>query len=154
MKRKITKYRRDSKKRKLEKRANLLFSSIGALLFLLTVFASFQLYMKNDFKQTRIYKEYKNIEVPYSRVCMSTDKIKVKPTIPIEVNGQEYYACCNKCLRRLEVNYNKQRYAIDPYSGKSVQKNNSYIRLQKNASGKVQYFESEANFHSFRDQSK
>jgi len=153
MPRRITKYRRESKKRKLEKRANLLFTSIGAALFLLTVFISFELYMKDDFKRTKVFKEYKNVQVPSSRVCMSTDKIKVNPTIPIEVNGEMYYACCNKCLRRLEVNYNRNRYATDPYSGKTIPKNNAYIRLKENTGGKVNYFESEANFHSYRDQS-
>ncbi len=148
----ITKYRRESKKRKLEKRANLLFTSIGVALFLLTVFVSFELYMKDDFKQSNVYKEYKNVQVPSSRVCMSTDKIKVNQTIPIEVNGEMYYACCNKCQRRLEVNYNKNRYATDPYSGNSIPKFNAYIRLKENAGGKVLYFQSEENFQKYLSQ--
>jgi len=110
--------------------------------------------MKNDFKQTRVYKEYEDIEVPNSRVCMSSDKIKVNPTIPIEIEGQVYYACCNKCLRRLEANYNKQRIAIDPYTDKTVKKSSSYIRLRENGNGEIQYFTSEKNYLEYSTQER
>ena len=131
-----------------------MFSLIGAALFLLTVIVSFQVFMKNDFKQTRVYKEYEDIEVPNSRVCMSSDKIKVNPTIPIEIEGQVYYACCNKCLRRLEANYNKQRIAIDPYTDKTVKKSSSYIRLRENGNGEIQYFTSEKNYLEYSTQER
>ncbi len=148
----ISRRARKSRKLKKEKKANHYAISLAfSFIFFGLVFISYQLFIKNDFQRSKAYKKYKNQEVPASIVCMYGDEIKTHPTKSIVLDDDIYYVCCDKCLRKLEVNYKDPRMAIDLFSGDPVKKSGSYIRLEDSGSGKVNYFDSEENFYKFKN---
>ncbi len=86
-------------------------------------------------------------QVPNDLVCMVNNAFMGKAQIPVPVNGKTYYGCCDMCVYRLNKEEGS-RMAIDPFSGKTVDKSEAYIVLKK-PNGEVYYFESEANYHAF-----
>lgn len=81
-----------------------------------------------------------------SLVCMVNDMDMGKAQIPVVVEGQTYYGCCAMCKERLAKDA-AVRTAIDPVSGKSVDKAKAVIG--KRADGSVVYFESERNLRQY-----
>ena len=79
-------------------------------------------------------------------VCMVNDMDMGKAQIPVVVEGRTYYGCCAMCKERLAKDA-AIRSAIDPVSGKSVDKAKAVIG--KRADGSVLYFESEANLRRY-----
>lgn len=82
-----------------------------------------------------------------SLVCMVNNAYMGKTQIPVPVNGKTYYGCCQGCVDKLN-NEESARTAIDPFSGKKVDKSEAYIILM-NKEGTVAYFESEANYMAY-----
>jgi len=80
-------------------------------------------------------------------VCMVNDAAFDKRQIPVEVAGKTYYGCCPMCKERLAKDVSA-RTATDPVSGKEVDKASAVIG--KAADGSVYYFESKANFQSYK----
>lgn len=74
-------------------------------------------------------------------VCMVNEQAMGKDQIPVQVEGKTYYGCCEMCKESLAKNADK-RTAIDPVSGKAVDKATAVIAAQQD--GRVFYFESEA----------
>ena len=85
-------------------------------------------------------------EVEPQYVCMVTNKLYPKEQIPVEVSSKTYYGCCEMCKAQLENNPNK-RVAVDPVSGKKVDKAESVIGASP--SGNIYYFESKDNLNKF-----
>lgn len=81
-----------------------------------------------------------------SHVCMVNNEDMGKPQIPVKVGDQTYYGCCKMCIGTLN-NDRKARFAIDPVSGKEVDKAKAVIGAKPNM--EVVYFESEKNFQAF-----
>lgn len=81
-----------------------------------------------------------------SHVCMVNNEDMGKPQIPVKVGSQTYYGCCKMCAGTL-TNDRKARYAIDPVSGKEVDKAKAFIGTKP--SGEVLYFENEKNLQVF-----
>lgn len=81
-----------------------------------------------------------------SYVCMVNNEVMGKPQIPVKVGNQTYYGCCKMCVGTL-TNDRKARFAIDPVSGKEVDKAKAVIGAKPD--GKVLYFESEKTFNAF-----
>lgn len=81
-----------------------------------------------------------------SLVCMVNDMDMGKTQIPVVVEGQTYYGCCAMCKERLAKDA-AVRTAIDPISGKSVDKAKAVIG--KRPDGSVVYFESERNLRQY-----
>jgi YHS domain-containing protein len=79
-------------------------------------------------------------------VCMVNDMDMGKAQIPVVVEGRTYYGCCAMCKERLSKDA-AVRSAIDPVSGKSVDKAKAVIG--KRPDGSVVYFESEANLRRY-----
>lgn len=152
MARKLNRSRKRSSLKKRQKRSNIVFTSIGVGFFLLVGILSFEVYLKKDLQLKKFHKSYKEIEIPASMVCMWEDKIRTNPTIPIEIDSSLFYACCEKCMRRVETNLNNTQIAIDPYTGAKVLKSDAYIRLLVTSSGEVGYFESEENYKNYLTQ--
>jgi YHS domain-containing protein len=73
-------------------------------------------------------------------VCMINEHAMGKDQIPIEIDGRTYYGCCDMCKKALAADAAK-RVAIDPVSGKQVDKATAVIAAQPD--GRVFYFESE-----------
>lgn len=79
-------------------------------------------------------------------VCMINDTVFPKEQIPTVVDGKTYYGCCAMCASRLSTNA-KVRTAVDPISGKDVDKAKAVIGADKD--GNAHYFESEYNLSAF-----
>ena len=83
-----------------------------------------------------------------SHVCMMNKKYFGSEQIPVEVEGNVYYGCCQGCVSSLKSN-RPIRYAKDPYSGEEVDKANSYIVLNSDGSKNVLYFKSAENYSKY-----
>ena len=151
MARKLNRSKKQSSLKKRQKRANIVFTTIGVGFVLLVGILSFEVYLKKDLQLTKFHKSYKDIEIPSSMVCMWEDKIRINPTIPVKIDSSMFYACCEKCMRRVETNFNTTQIAIDPFSGAKFKKSDAYIRLKNIKNGDVQYFESQENYLKFSD---
>ena len=81
-----------------------------------------------------------------SHVCMVNNEVMGKPQIPVKVGEQTYYGCCKMCVGNIQQN-RKVRFAIDPVSGKEVDKARAVIGAKPD--GGVLYFENEKNFQAF-----
>jgi YHS domain-containing protein len=81
-----------------------------------------------------------------NKVCMVNNQFMDKDQIPVEVEGKTYYGCCNMCKERLTQDA-ASRSAVDPLSGKTVDKAKAVIGAQ--VDGSVLYFENEENLASY-----
>lgn len=75
-------------------------------------------------------------------VCMVNEMAMGKDQIPVEVEGRTYYGCCDMCKKAL-ANDASKRTAVDPVSGKTVDKAKAVIAAQED--GRVFYFENDEN---------
>lgn len=80
------------------------------------------------------------------KVCMMNDRYMGTAQIPVDVGGKRYYGCCAMCKERLARD-RRTRVALDPVSGKEVDKATALIA--KRADGSVLYFENEANLKKY-----
>lgn len=113
------------------KKVNL---SVTALLFM-------GLFISQAWAQAQLRK----METSY--VCMVNNEVMAKPQIPVKVGNQTYYGCCETCAGTLKKD-RKARFAVDPVTGKEVDKAKAVIGAKPN--GEVLYFESEKTFQSFQ----
>ncbi len=84
-------------------------------------------------------------------VCMVNDAVYDKKQVHVQVNGKDYYGCCEMCKERLAKDA-ALRVAIDPVSGKEVDKATAVIGAD--AYKRVFYFENEKNFEKFKEAAK
>ena len=77
-------------------------------------------------------------------VCMVNEMAMGREQIPVEVDGKTYYGCCEMCKTALARDAAK-RVAVDPVTGKEVDKAKAVIGAQED--GRVFYFESEENLN-------
>lgn len=89
--------------------------------------------------------ELKRVET--KKVCMVNNQVFDKDQIPVTVGGKTYYGCCEMCKKALASDASK-RVAIDPVSGKEVDKATAVIGAD--ATGRVFYFENEKNLKKFK----
>lgn len=82
------------------------------------------------------------------KVCMVNDQVFEKDQIPVAVEGRTYYGCCEMCKERLARD-TSARTAVDPVSGKAVDKAQAVIGARPD--GSVLYFESEENLEAYRE---
>ena len=88
----------------------------------------------------------KVVVVLSKNVCMINDRSMANDQIPVEIDGKTYYGCCPMCKERL-VKDESSRYAIDPVSGKKVDKAKAVIGALPGAA--VLYFENETNLQKY-----
>jgi YHS domain-containing protein len=84
-------------------------------------------------------------------VCMINEHAMGKDQIPVEVEGRTYYGCCEMCKKALAQDASK-RVAVDPVSGKQVDKATAVIAAQED--GRVFYFENDANLAKWNEKVK
>ncbi len=89
--------------------------------------------------------------VENENVCMVTDMHFGKKQIPVTYQGQTYYGCCENCKETLSKDA-KTRSAVDPVSGKSVDKAKAVIAMRSDNS--VLYFESKKTFEQYSEKQK
>lgn len=95
-------------------------------------------------------KYVKGSQVPNETVCMVNNAYMGKKQIEVPHDGKIYYGCCEMCVERIPKD-KSVREAIDPYSGKTVNKANAYIVMISDE-GEVAYFENEGNYQKFLEQ--
>ena len=88
----------------------------------------------------------KVVAVESKNVCMINDRSMANEQIPVEVDGKTYFGCCPMCKERL-VKDEASRFAVDPVSGKKVDKAKAVIGALPGA--KVLYFESKENLEKY-----
>jgi YHS domain-containing protein len=79
-------------------------------------------------------------KVEAKKVCMVNNQVFDKDQIPVQVGEKTYYGCCAMCKEKLTKDA-AARTAVDPVTGKTVDKATAVIAAQPD--GKVLYFESE-----------
>jgi YHS domain-containing protein len=80
-------------------------------------------------------------------VCMVNDAVYDKKQVHVEVDGKDYYGCCEMCKERLATDASL-RVALDPVSGKEVDKATAVIGADSYK--RVFYFENGDNFRKFK----
>jgi YHS domain-containing protein len=83
-----------------------------------------------------------------SLVCFVNNKFMGIDQIPVEVEGKTYYGCCPDCVKKIK-NMREVRYALDPLTGKEVDKALAYIVLSPNGNNDILYFESEQSYKKY-----
>ena len=84
-------------------------------------------------------------------VCMVNDALYDERQVHVQVDGKDYYGCCEMCKERLSKDAS-MRVAIDPVSGKEVDKATAVIGADSYK--RVFYFESRENFDKFKETAK
>lgn len=92
-------------------------------------------------------KYKKGDHVPNETVCMVNNAYMGKKQIEVPHGGKIYYGCCAMCVERIP-NDQTVREAVDPLTGKKVDKANAYIVMISDE-GEVAYFENEENYKKF-----
>lgn len=93
-------------------------------------------------------KQYKKGDlVPTEEVCMVNDAFMAKKQLMVKHEGRVYYGCCDMCKERIP-NEAAVRVAIDPLSGKEVDKASAAIAITGDQ-GEVSYFENEDNYRNY-----
>ena len=93
----------------------------------------------------------KLVKVPAIKVCMVNDKLFDKDQIAVDVDGKTYYGCCEMCKKTL-AEKKEFRFAIDPVSGKQVDK--AIAVIGADAEGQTLYFENEDNLKKYNSGKK
>src|SRR5579872_420999 len=86
-------------------------------------------------------------QVSSKHICFINHKRFDRALQSVEVNGKNYYGCCQDCLAELKNNP-ESRMAVDPVSGAKVDKADAVIGVDKN--GNIYFFENIYNLHKFR----
>jgi YHS domain-containing protein len=84
--------------------------------------------------------------VETKHVCMINNQDMGRDQIPVEIDKKTYYGCCEGCKKAL-AEKPETRVALDPMTGKTVDKASAVIAAK--ADGSVLYFESEQTFEEF-----
>lgn len=85
------------------------------------------------------------------KVCMVTNQVFEKDQIPVAVKGRTYYGCCEGCKQTL-TNNPAARAAVDPVSGKKVDKATAVVGARPD--GSVLYFENAVNLEKYSSRPK
>ncbi|HEX5761062.1 MAG TPA: hypothetical protein VF121_17885 [Thermoanaerobaculia bacterium] len=97
-------------------------------------------------KQAEKKTAAKLVRAETKKVCMVNDQVFERDQIPVPVEGKTYYGCCAMCKERLAKDAGA-RTAVDPLSGKKVDKATAVIASRED--GSVLYFESEKSFEKY-----
>jgi YHS domain-containing protein len=88
----------------------------------------------------------KVVRVESKNVCMINDRSMAMEQIPVKIDEKTYFGCCPMCKERLEKDP-ESRYAVDPVSGKKVDKAKAVIGALPGAA--VLYFENAENLDKY-----
>ncbi len=79
-------------------------------------------------------------------VCMLQDSLQTREGLEHTYNGKKYYLCCGGCLAGFEQNPARYSHAVDPVSGKQVDKADAPIYGYK---GRAYFFSSQNTLQTF-----
>ena len=97
-----------------------------------------------SFAQAEKVPALKKVASP--EVCMITNRHMGAVQIAVPIEKKVYYGCCEMCVGTLNKDVTS-RYAIDPVTGKKVDKATALIGAKKD--GAVLYFENQKNFDAY-----
>lgn len=86
--------------------------------------------------------------LPKELVCMVNNAYMGKDQFLVEFEGKQYYGCCEMCVKTIQ-NERQVRVALDPLTGKEIDKAGAFIALKPGSNSDVLYFESEENYRKF-----
>lgn len=86
--------------------------------------------------------------VPADQVCMVNNAYMGKKQFEVQFEGKTYYGCCENCKQRIP-NETTARVAIDPMTGKGVDKATAVIAITGD-NDEVMYFESKESFAKYK----
>lgn len=87
--------------------------------------------------------------LPKDLVCMVNNAYMGKKQYPVQFGEKLYYGCCEMCVKTIQ-NERQVRVALDPQTGKEVDKSLAFIALKPGSvSGEVLYFESESSYREY-----
>ena len=116
------------------KRLTLILEAITAIMISVMFITACESNAKGEKPKTSVTEAQEqqnvaiNIEAKISSnlVCMVNNAYMGKEQIPVEFEGKTYYGCCNMCVDK--INNNREvRYAIDPVTGREVDKATAFI---------------------------
>ena len=113
--------------------------------FVIVTFISFLVAFLEENANQNLLANYKNQAIPHNKVCSIGNQIKFEKLIQLTINNKTYWVCCDQCKARLENNINT-RFAVDPFSNKTINKAEAVIIQNPKSNKMVLYFESMNNF--------
>ena len=122
----------------------------GILFFGFVSWVAFDNYYGYDIRKYFLLAKFENKEVKGQQICMYRNRLIVGSSIPVVIEGETYYVCCQGCVDKLQQNYQDSQYGEDKFSHHRIKKTKAFIVLDKKSNGKVSYFESEENFNHFK----
>ncbi|BBE19898.1 hypothetical protein AQPE_4086 [Aquipluma nitroreducens] len=142
----------EAQRRKIKKDrvVDLIFLLSGIMFFAFTGWIAFNNYYGYEIRKNSLLAKFENKEVKGQQICMYRNKLNVGPSIPVVIDGETYYVCCQGCGDKLKQNYQDSQYGEDKFSHHRIKKTKAFIALTKKSQGKVSYFESEENFNHFK----
>jgi len=136
-----------ARKERTYKTENTIWAVIG-IIVVSFVLALYGKYLWNSLRFEKTLKQYVGKAVPNDIVCMFSNKIISDTPDTVTVNGEIYRGCCSDCTNALKYNSENSRYAIDPYSGHSVDKAKAFLTTMDGL-GNIVYFETANNLHHY-----
>ncbi len=115
---------------------------IALALFFLLAFSAIAEDVKPSGKLTKVEPKM---------VCMINEHAMGSEQIAVTVEGKTYYGCCEMCKKTLASDASK-RVAVDPVTGKKVDKATAVIAAQAN--GRIFYFESDETLAKYNESVK
>jgi YHS domain-containing protein len=89
--------------------------------------------------------------VQHNLVCMVNNMYMGSQQIAVPIDEKTYYGCCQKCVKDLTTD-ESTRFALDPFSKKTVDKAMAFITIHPNKTGVVLYFESQQNAKKYLEE--
>jgi len=101
-----------------------------------------------EYSEETLTKSADVAKIESSKVCYVNNKFMGIEQIPVEFENKTYYGCCEGCVIKLKT-MRETRYALDPSTGKEVDKAMAFIVLSPNGNNDVLYFESEQTYKNY-----
>jgi len=99
-------------------------------------------------RKHKIERPAPGVILDHKKVCMASNVYMGQDQTLVDVQGQQYFSCGERCTQQLQSAENV-RMAQDPYTKKLVNKCKAYITMNPDSAGTILYFESEDNIKRY-----
>lgn len=87
---------------KTDRLIDRIFLFIGILFFCFISWVAFNSYYKYDIRKNLLLSKFENKVVKGQQICMYRNKLNMGPFIPVLIEGETYFVCCNGCGDKLK----------------------------------------------------